>query len=72
MKCIDCKFYDVEDDRCSAFSCDPFSCDDPLPCEKKTMKMSEREKYEMCWLTGNYTDQNCEWCNHSHECSGSD
>lgn len=34
MECEKCEYYDREGDRCAAFCCDPFSCDDPLPCER--------------------------------------
>lgn len=36
MECETCEYYDHEDGRCTAFTCDPFSCDEPLPCEIAT------------------------------------
>lgn len=32
--CDGCEYYDPEDDVCKAFSCNPFECDLPLPCEE--------------------------------------
>ena len=32
--CDGCEYYDPEDDICKAFSCNPFECDLPLPCEE--------------------------------------
>ena len=32
-ECQSCIYYDRADDRCTAFTCDIFNCDEPLPCE---------------------------------------
>lgn len=31
--CNGCEYYDAEEDYCKALSCNPFNCDEPLPCE---------------------------------------
>lgn len=33
--------------------------------------MKYKNEYEYCWETGDYTDQDCQQCPHSEECSGS-
>lgn len=33
FECKQCEYYNVDDDNCSAFECDPFDCDFNLPCE---------------------------------------
>lgn len=34
-------------------------------------KITVDQKNELCWSTGNYTDEcDCELCMHKHECSG--
>ena len=32
INCHGCDFYDVEDDRCTAFECSGLDCDKPRPC----------------------------------------
>lgn len=32
-ECSECKYYDEEDDNCTALDCNTLNCDDPLPCE---------------------------------------
>lgn len=33
--------------------------------------MSVEQNNELCWSTGNYTDEcDCEFCSHKNECSG--
>lgn len=32
-ECSACIYYDTEDERCTAFTCDWLDCDAPLPCE---------------------------------------
>ena len=32
-ECKECEYYDHENGICKEFSCNPFFCDEPLPCE---------------------------------------
>lgn len=39
MECENYKYYNSEDDVCTACECWPYmDCDDPLPCEDKKSK----------------------------------
>ena len=44
--CDGCKYYDYEDDRCKAFTCDGIDCPD-LPCEEgRSGRSGEKENKE--------------------------
>lgn len=30
------------------------------------------DKYEQCWMSGQYEDQDCSNCPHKNDCSGSE
>lgn len=34
LDCKQCRHFNAEENNCGAFTCTPFTCDDPLPCEK--------------------------------------
>lgn len=41
-----------------------------LDFESIKSSISNSDNYEDCWNTGNYDDQDCNFCPHKDECSG--
>lgn len=42
INCLNCEYYDAEDDRCRAFDCWPgVDCTAPLPCEENDNDVGE-------------------------------
>ena len=51
-ECDNCKWFDNEDNMCTAFVCDIFDCDSKLPCEKGEIRDEEDYRDFTGYLNG--------------------
>ena len=41
IECAECKYFDDEDNCCTALDCNVLNCDDPLPCETEDCRKEQ-------------------------------